>query len=227
MSAWTDHVERWRGCQACPLGRQRGEICLARGEVPCDILLIGEAPGSSEDALGQPFVGPAGERLDAVAATALAEWQVPGTAGPGYNSVVLAYTNLVACFPRDAKAAGTNEPERGEILACRPRLDEFIRLARPRLIVCVGTLAEQYVDHAGGVPCCDIIHPAATFPPRMTRAQAEGALRRATVVLRSAWEDVLQSGKQFSGWRQHDAGGKATRAGLRAIYGATADDIPF
>ncbi len=181
MSTWIEHVARWRDCTACPLHTQRSNIVLARGTVPCDVLFIGEAPGASEDALGLPFKGPAGGVLDQIIERALPP------------AVTYAMTNLVACYPRDAKMRGDNEPEHVEILACRPRLEEFIALASPRLIVCVGSLSTGYVREDGETPIVSIIHPAATFPPRMARAQAGEALRRATVVLRNAVEDMLQS----------------------------------
>lgn len=186
MSAWTDHVNKWKDCQLCPLAQQRGNIVIARGVVPCDVLFIGEAPGASEDALGQPFRGPAGHILDQ-----LIERAVP-------SHVTYALTNLVLCFPREAKARGDNEPEHDEILACRPRLEEFIGIAKPRLIVCVGALATGYAPphdawgRIAGAKVVDIIHPAATFPPRMSRVQAGSALRHAEVILRSAVEDMLQ-----------------------------------
>ncbi len=103
--------------------------------------------------------------------------------------------NLVACYPRDATLRGDNEPERGEILACRPRLIEFVGVAKPKLIVLVGVLAAEYGQGPkdGGIPRCEIIHPAATFPPRMARVQAANAIQHAVVVLRSAAADVLQS----------------------------------
>src|SRR4051812_28157858 len=103
MTTWLQHVQRWKDCQRCPLGQQRGRICLTRackagdqpgaygGRLPCDVLFIGEAPGSSEDALGLPFVGPAGDLLDQIKQRAL----------PPETSC--AFTNLVACYPREAK----------------------------------------------------------------------------------------------------------------------------
>lgn len=202
MTPWTEHVARWKDCTRCPLAQQRGSIVLARGTVPCDVLFIGEAPGASEDALGQPFVGPAGHLLDAVVASALTD--------PQQQTVRTAFTNLVACFPREAKARGDNEPERGEVLACRPRLVEFVRLCRPRLIVLVGVLAKQYVHGASmfrldGQPLnpewipegrflefCDIVHPAAIL--RMPLAQKNMAVQRCVVQLRNAVADVLQWG---------------------------------
>ncbi len=183
MSAWLDHVERWKDCTKCPLCHQRSNIVLARGTVPCDVLFCGEAPGASEDALGQPFVGPAGDLLNQII-----ERAVP-------QGVTVALTNLVACFPAEAKARGDNEPERAEILACRPRLHEFIKLARPRLIVCVGNLASDWIGHDAsgkvlGATVVEIVHPAAIL--RMPLAQKGMAVNRAIVIVQGAVEKVIQ-----------------------------------
>lgn len=187
MTAWTDHVARWKDCTACPLHRQRDRICLARGQVPCDVLFVGEAPGASEDALGLPFVGPAGRLLDAIIASTFR--------GPEQQTVRIAMTNLVACFPREAKGRGDNEPEVSEILKCRPRLEEFIDLAYPKLVVRVGSLAADWVEHDAygrvrGAAVVDIVHPAAIL--RMPLAQKQMAVQRCVVQLRNALEGVVQ-----------------------------------
>lgn len=190
MSAWIDFVNRWKDCHKCPLGDQRDRICLARGTIPADVVFIGEAPGEVEDSLGLPFTGPAGKLLDSIIMSALPPQSV--------TPVTFALTNLVACFPRQAKLEGINEPEASEIKACRPRLYEFIELANPKLIVLVGALAANYIgehDARGRIASarvCEIIHPAATFPPRMAAAQAQMARQRAVVVLRNAVEDMLE-----------------------------------
>lgn len=202
---WPQHVEKWKDCQRCPLGRQRGNICLARGTLPCDVLFVGEAPGLSEDVLGQPFVGPAGHRLNQIIEQALV--LSPGT--------TYALTNLVACFPREAKASGHNEPDRGEILECRPRLYEFINLATPRLVVTIGTLAEQYLPHITEVARVNIVHPAAIL--RMPLAQQHFAAQKCVVQVRTAWEDVVESGsKQWEEWK--DDNDKPRREQLRNLY---------
>lgn len=193
MSEWTDHVDKWRNCTACPLCHQRDRICLARGQVPCDVLLVGEAPGASEDATGKPFDGPSGDLLQKIIDQVL-----PKDGTPSY-----ALTNLVCCFPREAKGRGDNEPERDEILACRPRLYEFINLCSPRLIVCVGSLARDYVDHNNGVRCIDIVHPAAIV--RMPLAQKNMAAQKCVVVLRNAVQNMVQSSSEFTKWETSDA----------------------
>ena len=212
MTTWTDHVNKWKDCQRCPLGKQRDRICLARGTVPCDVLFVGEAPGLSEDTIGQPFVGPAGHCLNQIIERALP------------TGTTHALTNLVACFPREAKAEGVNEPERGEILECFPRLIEFVNIARPRLIVCVGSLATQYVSHRDTVLCVDIVHPAAIL--RMPLAQRQMAVQKCIVQIRNAVEDVVQSGiTEFKEWGTEYASSKTTRDRIRVTYDTA--DIQF
>ena len=184
------------------------------------MLFCGEAPGASEDALGQPFVGPAGKLLDQII-----ERSLPPT-------VTHVLTNLVCCFPKEAKASGENEPHTAEIRACRPRLIEFVNLARPRLIVCVGALAADHVDHADTVRCADIVHPAAIL--RMPLAQKQMAVQRAIVVIRNAVEDMLAAPRtEFTEWGTKYADIKThDRKRVRADYNdwaKTGDgrEIPF
>lgn len=183
MSTWLEHVAKWKDCQICPLAQQRTNIVLARGTVPCDVLFIGEAPGVSEDALGLPFVGPAGHLIDQIIERSLPE-------GTTY-----ALTNLVCCFPQEAKARGDNEPEHEEILACRPRLLEFIKIASPRLVVRVGRLAQDYAEHdaygrIAGAEVVDVDHPA--YILRMPLAQKGMATQRVIVQIRGAIRAIME-----------------------------------
>src|SRR5439155_4823111 len=97
------------------------------------IMLVGEQPGDSEDVAGKPFVGPAGKILD----RALAE------AGINRNEVYV--TNAVKHFkwePR-GKRRIHQKPNSREIAACRPWLEAELRLVKPRLLVCLGSTADQ------------------------------------------------------------------------------------
>jgi DNA polymerase len=179
MSDWTDHVERWKNCTDCPLYEQRDRIVLARGTVPCDVVFVGEAPGASEDAIGLPFVGPAGKLLDQII-----DRSVP-------SHVRYALTNLVACFPREAKMAGDNEPSVEEITACKSRLREFLHaVATPSLIVCVGRLASDWVDRMTDCQYADIAHPASIL--RMPLAQRQMATQKCIVQVKCAVEEMLR-----------------------------------
>lgn len=184
-SPYQKHRDWWKDCQRCPLGKQRSRIVLARGRVPCDVLFIGEAPGVSEDALGQPFIGPAGKLLDRIVDDALD----PIFMGSDRPKVV--FTNLVACFPKLAKSEGVNhQPAEAEIKACSTRLKEFVdEVARPRLIVCVGALSEKWVPQfidPFSVEMIHIVHPAAIL--RAPDAQRGLMVRRCVVVLANAVE---------------------------------------
>lgn len=187
---WKRFVERWKDCTRCPLHSQRNRIVIAKGKLPCDVVFVGEAPGESENALGLPFVGPAGILLDRIVQNAL-EHVYPDEAPP----VRIAYTNLVLCFPAIAKARGDNEPEKNEILACRERLVEFLDLCRPRLIVAVGKLSweylpEQWIAYREPRPSMvSITHPAAVL--RAPLAQKDMMARKCEVVLATAIEEAM------------------------------------
>lgn len=238
MSEWTEHVSRWKNCTNCPLCHQRDRICLARGSIPADVCFIGEAPGASEDAIGQPFVGPAGKLLDQIIERVMdydeGNW-------PRWS---YALTNLVCCFPREAKAEGINEPEQNEIAACRLRLVEFVRLCQPRLIVLVGQLARQnvygatifrldgedaqpeWIPQGKYLEFCDIVHPAAIL--RMPLAQRQMAVQKAIVVLRRAIGDMLNSDRRNFTKRKTDVNLRppiTTPEQLRQSYDES--DIPF
>jgi hypothetical protein len=61
LGTWTSE---WVGCRRCELCRSRQRVVFGRGSIPADVLLIGEAPGRTEDIRGVPFIGAAGELLD-------------------------------------------------------------------------------------------------------------------------------------------------------------------
>lgn len=179
MTPFQKHVADWKDCQRCPLAKQRDRICLARGKITADIVLVGEAPGDSENAIGQPFIGPAGQELD--------RWVEAAFDGK-YR---LLMTNLVACFPREAKAAKVNEPNAAEIKACEPRLRELIKIANPKMIVAVGQLADKHLKKmALGIPLTAIIHPAAVL--RAPLIQQSLLAQKAVVTMRCAAKELLQ-----------------------------------
>ncbi len=220
LPTWESHVTLWQNCQRCPLASQRCNICLAKGTVPCDVLVCGEAPGASEDATGEVFCGPAGGLLDQIIACALP------------LGTTIAYCNLVCCFPREAKLAGDNEPTRSEIFACRPRLVEFVNIAQPRLIVRVGALATEYVAH-DIVPVVDIVHPAHVLRKDVPLVKKDEMVRRAVVKVKCAVEEVMAVPREP--WQQWGACYADVKKGLRQDYNAWSAgntgqydaDIPF
>jgi DNA polymerase len=131
---WELHIEKWTGCIACPLHEGRRNVVLARGQLPCQVLFIGEAPGESEDVEGAPFVGPAGQLLDSIIADS-----IPST-------IRCAFTNVVACIPKEDGRKSHEGPTRECAKACEGRLREFVHIAQPLVIVQVGEVARKFVD---------------------------------------------------------------------------------
>jgi len=163
---------------------------LARGIIPADVLFVGEAPGASEDVVGVPFVGPAGKLLDKIVNSAR-------ELGDSDNRLAYAFSNLLACVPKDK--SGEKIHDGGKIPvecinACAPRLNEFVQLCQPRLIVLVGALAKKHIYGQAQFDCdwidelhfCEIIHPASIL--RMDISQKGLAVQRCVVIVSDALE---------------------------------------
>jgi uracil-DNA glycosylase len=189
MDRWSLFVNRWKSCTACDACKTRQNVVLARGSIPCDLLLVGEGPGHSEDACGVPFVpgAPAGELLDRIIARSV----------PQHLKYCL--TNLVCCIPLDDDGTKTAQPTDESIQACSVRLVEFVELASPKLLVCVGELAESFTDSGykksikfhKKIPRCCIVHPAGIL--RMPSARQSMAAQRCVVQISTAIEEVFDN----------------------------------
>ncbi|MBV8063428.1 MAG: uracil-DNA glycosylase [Nevskia sp.] len=120
------------GCIKCKLCQTRTNTVFGVGQQSAPLMVVGEGPGADEDAQGEPFVGRAGKLLDEMlrAIGRSRQEQAPEQA------VYIA--NVVKCRP-----PGNRDPEADEVEACRPYLDQQIRLVRPRLIVALGRIAAQ------------------------------------------------------------------------------------
>lgn len=150
--ALSRHKARWLDCRKCPLHKTRTQVVLFRGDVPCQVLFIGEAPGRMEDEIGLPFVGPSGNVLDEMLEHATR-----------FLKFSYAITNLIACRP--ISDGNDRRPSKKELAACRPRLEEFIQLCQPNLLVLLGATAAEFVtaEHfpqIADVPVCRLVHPA-------------------------------------------------------------------
>ena len=51
-------------CRKCEIGSQRRNSVYGEGDPCASLMVIGEGPGETEDLLGRPFVGRAGQLLD-------------------------------------------------------------------------------------------------------------------------------------------------------------------
>lgn len=117
-------------CRRCGLWKNATQGVGGQGR-RAPIMLVGEQPGDKEDLAGLPFVGPAGELLDA----ALKEAGIPR------DEVYI--TNAVKHFkwePR-GKRRMHKTPGQREVLACRYWLDDELQRIGPRVVVALGATA--------------------------------------------------------------------------------------
>jgi DNA polymerase len=163
-------------CIKCDLHKTRTRTVFGVGNPQADWLVIGEAPGVEEDRKGEPFVGAAGQLLDAML-------QAIGLAR-GKNVFI---ANMLKCRP-----PGNRDPKPEEVLSCMPYLMRQIAAIKPKLILAVGRIAAQNLL-ATEVPLGRLrgrVHhfgPAAT-PLVVTYHPAY--LLRTPSEKRKAWEDL-------------------------------------
>jgi uracil-DNA glycosylase len=122
-------------CKRCSLWKSATQGVPGEGKAPNGLMLIGEAPGDSEDLQGHPFVGPAGAMLD----RALEE--------AGLDRASVYVTNAVKHFkfePRGKRRLHV-KPSAGEIQACHWWLEEEMRLVAPKLVIALGATAARAV----------------------------------------------------------------------------------
>jgi uracil-DNA glycosylase family protein len=120
-------------CERCPLFARATQTVFGAGSVGARLFLIGEQPGDREDRAGAPFVGPAGRVLDDALEAA------------GIERASVYVTNAVKhCkwSPR-GKRRIHERPNRAEVVACRPWLDQELALVAPVVIVALGATAGQ------------------------------------------------------------------------------------
>jgi uracil-DNA glycosylase len=105
------------------------------------ILLVGQAPGDKEPALGRPFAWTAGKQLFKWFATL-------GVDEATFRArVYMAAT--CRCFPGKNPGGGDRVPSPEEVASCRPWLERELELLRPTLLLPIGRLAiEQFLPPA-------------------------------------------------------------------------------
>lgn len=151
-----EHLSPWRHCTDCEIGNRASRHVIGRGNLPCDILFVGEAPGKQEDMKGLPFVGPSGKILD----TWIAYASEQHIKHEGY-AFTYYITNLVSCRPCDITGGPNRAPTQSEITNCRPRISLVHRLANPRSgVVLLGKIAYENIQLGSMYRQLELPHPA-------------------------------------------------------------------
>ena len=123
----------WDGCEKCEsLAESRSRLVYGSGNPYAKLMFVGEGPGANEDHDGVPFVGRAGDLLNAFIKAA------------GMTRSDVWVDNMVQCWPTKA-AEGNRQvnrpPTLKEVRNCLHRIWETIRTVDPLLIIALGGTA--------------------------------------------------------------------------------------
>ncbi len=119
-------AERALICTQCGLAETRTNVVFGVGDRSARLMIVGEAPGKNEDLQGEPFVGAAGALLDEL----LADIDITRP------EVYIA--NVLKCRP-----PANRDPRPDEIEACKPYLQDQIRMIGPEVVMTLGNFATK------------------------------------------------------------------------------------
>ena len=123
-------AENWPAARS--LGSLRDTMVFSVGNPEADFMLVGEAPGFQEEQKKEPFVGPAGEKLNQILkAMGLSRKQV--------------YISNICKFRPATKNQTTNnrKPSIEEMATSIPFVQAEIDIVKPKVIVALGGSAAQ------------------------------------------------------------------------------------
>lgn len=146
-------------CNKCRLRDGCAQPVGGGGEAKADIVLIGEAPGYTEDKKSVPFIGKSGMRLN--------KWLKLA----GIRRRELWLTNVLKCLPtvqaddgkgnmvRRMRFPSDADNSKGPVDRCLPWLVRELKLVRPRAVVLAGKRALHHVLMRDSLDSADPISP--------------------------------------------------------------------
>ena len=174
-------AENWAPAKS--LGSLRETMVFATGNPEARVMLVGEAPGYQEEREREPFVGPAGQKLNDI------------LKAMGISREEVYISNIVKFRPATPKQTTNNrKPTPEEMTACMPFIRAEIGIVKPECIIALGaTAAEGLLGLTGTVPTMrGPWHDFEGTPVRVTYhpsylLQNGGG----NTVKRQVWEDML------------------------------------
>ena len=174
-------AENWAPAKS--LGSLRETMVFATGNPEARVMLVGEAPGYQEEREREPFVGPAGQKLNDI------------LKAMGISREEVYISNIVKFRPATPNQTTNNrKPTPEEMEACLPFVRAEIGIVKPECIVALGgTAAEGLLKLTGTVTSMrGPWHDFEGTPVRVTYhpsylLQSGGN----TNVKRQVWEDML------------------------------------
>src|SRR5579871_5191903 len=117
-NAWETLRKTIHACTACGLHKTRTQTVFGIGDLHAKLMIVGEAPGFYEDQKGEPFVGRAGQLLNAMLEAI------------GLNRQHVFICNILKCRPPNNR-----DPLPEEVHQCTPFLQKQIAGVQPKLLL--------------------------------------------------------------------------------------------
>jgi DNA polymerase len=158
--AWSELQANVRACTLCGLHRSRTQTVFGVGRRDASLFVIGEAPGADEDRQGEPFVGRAGQLLNAMLRSI------------GLPRAEVYIANILKCRPPNNR-----DPEPSESASCTPRVLLAVgRIAAQWLLQTdtpIGRLRGRVTSYGPrGTPLVVTYHPAYLLRSPLDKAKA-------------------------------------------------------
>ncbi len=125
---WRQLATCVRECRLCDLAATRTQTVFGVGNQAADLVLVGEAPGAEEDRQGEPFVGRAGQLLNAMLHAI------------GLQREQIYIMNILKCRPPNNR-----DPQPSEITQCSAYLERQLALLQPKVVVALGRVAAHHL----------------------------------------------------------------------------------
>jgi len=177
---WDALQTRVAECRLCDLHQTRTQTVFGVGNRNADWLIIGEAPGADEDRQGEPFVGRAGQLLNAMLRALDLDRE----------DVYIA--NILKCRPPQNR-----DPKAEEVAHCMPWLQRQIQLIQPKVILALGRIAAQNLlqTNTSLGRLRGRLHYIDMTPTPVIVTYHPAYLLRSPLEKRKSWEDLLLAKK--------------------------------
>ena len=126
-------VQGCKGCDLCCNGSTQAVFGEGPAEARC--VMVGEQPGDTEDRVGRPFIGPAGQLMD----------ELLDEAGVDRKLVYVTNTIKHFHFVHKGKFRLHQKPMARHVTACKPWLEMELAVIKPPMLVALGSTAAQAV----------------------------------------------------------------------------------
>jgi DNA polymerase len=182
IAALAAQAENW--APARKLGTLRETMVFSTGNPKADLMFVGEAPGYQEEQQREPFVGPAGQKLDDI------------IKAMGLSRPQVYISNIVKFRPASpGQTTNNRKPTPEEMASCLSFIRAEVEIVKPRCIIALGGSAgEGLLGLSGSVTAMrGKWHDFGGIPVRVTYHPSY-LLRTSSVRdKRAVWEDMLEA----------------------------------